>query len=86
MPLASAFEPSHGIARSLLVPRADACRSLRLSNRRIAPSVLMPHVDATLGEAMVKRAYRPFSALFVPMRLPSEADLTQWEAGVTSLG
>ena len=82
MPLASAFEPSHGIARSLLVPRADACRSLRLSNRRIAPSVLMPHADATLGEAGMP----PVLGSFVPMRLPSEADLTQWESDVTSLG
>ena len=35
-----------------------------------------------LGEAGMP----PFLGSFVPMRLPSEADLTQWESDVTSLG
>ena len=35
-----------------------------------------------LGEA----GMLPFLGSFVPMRLPSEADMTQWEANVAFLG
>ena len=59
-------------------------RAARFGFRTVASHLLC--LCRMLMQRLVKRACRPVLGSFVPMRLPSEADLTQWEADVTSLG